>query len=78
MADRIETKKSIRIIEKQQKNMFDIITFLINAHGKDLPVPSALLHEIGKHSMLYSSNALANHIAMINSANQKMQSDMDL
>lgn len=43
LADKFETKKSIRLIEKQQKNMFDILTFLLIALGKELPVPSALL-----------------------------------
>lgn len=41
-------------------------------------MPPQLLAEVGKHSMLYSSNALANHIQMLNMAFQKTQSDMDL
>ena len=30
LADRFETKKGIRIIEKQLKNLFEIVTFLLN------------------------------------------------
>lgn len=29
-ADRLETKKSLRVLEKQLRNIFDIVTFMLN------------------------------------------------
>lgn len=42
-ADRIETKKTLRILEKQIKNVFDVTTFILSNQQTGIPVPPALL-----------------------------------
>lgn len=42
-ADRIETKKTLRILEKQIKNVFDVTTFILSNQQTGMPVPPALL-----------------------------------
>jgi len=76
-ADRMETKKAHRILEKQQKNMFDILTFILNQLGGQVLIPPNLLAEIGQHSTLYSTNMLASHVQLINGASQRLKSEAE-
>lgn len=76
-ADRMETKKADRILEKQQKNMFDILVFILNQLGGQVLIPPSLLAEIGQHSTLYSTNMLANHVQLINGASQRLKSEAE-
>lgn len=76
-ADRIETKKTLRILEKQIKNVFDVTTFILSNQQTGMPVPPSLLQEVGKHGLLHSTNALASHIQSMNKLAQMSQNESD-
>ena len=38
-ADRIETKKNLRVLEKQLRNVFDVVTFMLNQNDRGFPIP---------------------------------------
>ncbi len=80
-ADRLDTKKNLRVIEKQLKNVFDVVTFMLNnpsASATGYPVPQKLLEDVGKHSMLYSSNALASHVLSFNQEVKANKSEAEI
>lgn len=77
LADRLETKKAYRVMEKQQKNMFEILTFVLNQLGGQVLIPPALMAEVQQHSVLFSSNQLAGHVHMINGATAKLKNEAD-
>lgn len=61
-ADRVETKKGLRVIEKQLRNVFDVVTFMLNFNNQGYPVPHSIMDEVNKHAMVHSSNVLAEYI----------------
>ena len=65
-ADRLETKKSLRVLEKQLRNVFDVVTFMLNQGDRGYPIPHNVLDEVNKHGMLHSSNVLAEYIMNYN------------
>jgi hypothetical protein len=70
-ADRLETKKNMRVLEKQLRNVFDVVAFMLNQNDRGYPIPANVMDEVNKHGMLHSSNVLAEYIMNYNKSLQQ-------
>ena len=61
-ADRHETKKNFRVIDKQLKNLYEIMMFQLNPQASGDKIPSLILNELTKYNMSQSMSILNNHM----------------
>ncbi len=57
--------------------MFEILTFILNQLGGQVLIPPNLMAEVNQHSVLFSSNALASHVQLLNGASLKMKNETE-